>query len=90
MRSWVDFDYVNLAIQPMFLFSATFFPLSTYPGSVQWIVQATPLYHGVALERALMLGEVGPELLVHVAYLAVLGLLGLVLAARRIEKLLLS
>ena len=26
-----DFDYVNLAILPMFLFSATFFPLSTYP-----------------------------------------------------------
>jgi lipooligosaccharide transport system permease protein len=36
MRSWVDFDYVTLAIQPMFLFSATFFPLSTYPGAVQW------------------------------------------------------
>ena len=46
MRSWVDFDYVNLAIQPMFLFSATFFPLSTYPGAVQWLVQLTPLYHG--------------------------------------------
>jgi len=41
MRSWVDFDYVTLAIQPMFLFSATFFPLSTYPGAVQWLVQAT-------------------------------------------------
>jgi lipooligosaccharide transport system permease protein len=36
MRSWVDFDHVTLAIQPMFLFSATFFPLSTYPGAVQW------------------------------------------------------
>jgi len=90
MRSWVDFDYVTLAIQPMFLFSATFFPLAIYPGAVQWFVQATPLYHGVALERALMLGEVGPGLFVHVAYLAALGLLGLVGAARRIEKLLLS
>ena len=90
MRSWVDFDYVTLAIQPMFLFSATFFPLSTYPGPVQWIVQVTPLYHGVALERGLMLGELGPALLVHVAYLLVLGLLGVVLAAHRLEKLLLS
>ena len=51
MRSWVDFDYVTLAIEPMFLFSATFFPLATYPESVQWVVQLTPLYHGVALER---------------------------------------
>jgi lipooligosaccharide transport system permease protein len=90
MRSWVDFDYVTLAIQPMFLFSATFFPLAVYPEAVQWFVQVTPLYHGVALERALMLGEVGPGLLVHVAYLTVLGLLGMVGAARRIEKLLLS
>ncbi|MGZ4598836.1 MAG: ABC transporter permease [Oryzihumus sp.] len=90
MRSWVDFDYVTLAIQPMFLFSATFFPLATYPGAVQWVVQLTPLYHGVALERALMLGEVGPGLVVHVGYLVVMGLLGLVGTARRIEKLLLS
>ena len=86
----VDFDYVTLAIQPMFLFSATFFPLSTYPASLQWVVQATPLYHGVALERGLMLGEVGPGLLWHVLYLAVLGGLGVVGTARRIERLLLS
>jgi lipooligosaccharide transport system permease protein len=74
----------------MFLFSATFFPISTYPDSLQWLVQATPLYHGVALERALMLGEVGPGTLWHVLYLVVLGGLGVVGAARRLEKLLLS
>jgi lipooligosaccharide transport system permease protein len=90
MRSWVDFDYVTLAIQPMFLFSATFFPLSTYPGPMQWLVRATPLYHGVALERGLMLGEVGAALLLHVLYLAVLGLVGFIGTARRIERLLLS
>jgi lipooligosaccharide transport system permease protein len=90
MRSWVDFDWINLAIQPLFLFSATFFPLATYPSGVQWLVQVTPLYHGVALERGLMLGEVGTGLLVHVAYLAVLGLVGLGGAARRVERLLLS
>jgi len=90
MRSWVDFDYVTLAIQPMFLFSATFFPLATYPPSLQWLVQATPLYHGVALERALMLGEVDPGVLWHVLYLVVLGGLGVVGTARRLEKLLLS
>jgi lipooligosaccharide transport system permease protein len=90
MRSWVDFDYVNLATQPMFLFSATFFPLAQYPSALQWLVQLTPLYHGVALERGLMLGEVGPGLMVHVGYLALLGLAGLLGAARRIERLLLS
>jgi lipooligosaccharide transport system permease protein len=90
MRSWVDFDYVTLAIQPMFLFSATFFPLSTYSGALQWVVRATPLYHGVALERALMLGDVGWGVLGHVAYLVVLGAVGVLGAARRIERLLLS
>lgn len=90
MRSWVDFDYVTLAIQPMFLFSATFFPLAVYSPALQWLVQLTPLYHGVALERGLMLGEVGPGLLVHIGYLAVMGLVGLLGAARRIQRLLLS
>jgi lipooligosaccharide transport system permease protein len=90
MKSWQHFDYVTLAIQPMFLFSATFFPLSTYPPSLQWVVGATPLYQGVALERALMLGEVGWPLLGHVAYLAVLGVVGILGASRRIEKLLLT
>ena len=90
MRSWVDFDYITLAIQPMFLFSATFFPLSTYPDALQWLVRLTPLYHGVALERALMLGDVGWGVLAHVAYLLVLGAVGVVGASRRLERLLLS
>lgn len=89
MRSWTDFEWINLAIQPMFLFSATFFPLSTYPPALQWLVQLTPLYHGVALERALMLGEVSTGVLWNVAYLTALGLLGVLGTARRLERLLL-
>lgn len=90
LRSWVDLDLVTLAVQPLFLFSATFFPLGVYPPALRLVVQATPLDHGVALERALMLGEVGPGLVGHVAYLVGLGLVGVWGAARRIEKLLLS
>lgn len=90
MRSWVDFDFVNLAILPMFLFSATFFPLSTYPEAIRWLVQVTPLYQDVALERGLMLGEVDAGLLWHVGYFAVFGILGLLGTARRFERLLLS
>lgn len=90
MTSWQHFDYVTLAIQPMFLFSATFFPLSTYPEALQWLVRATPLYHGVALERGLMLGEVGWALLGNAAYLVALGVIGVIGASRRIERLLLT
>jgi lipooligosaccharide transport system permease protein len=90
MRTWQDFDYVQLAILPMFLLSATFYPLSTYAEPWQWVVEVSPLYQGVALVRGLMLGEIGTYLLTHVAYLAVMGLLGTVFAARRIERLLLK
>ena len=90
MTSWQHFDYLNLAIQPMFLFSATFFPLSTYPEALRWVVTATPLYQGVALERGLVLGEVSWGLLWHVGYLVVLGVLGIVGTSRRIATLLLT
>lgn len=89
MRSWADFDYVQLATLPMFLLSATFFPLSTYPPALQAVVQLTPLYHGVAMVRDLMLGQVGAGMLVHVGYLAGMGLIGTVWTAHRVERLLL-
>lgn len=88
MRSFVDFDYVNLAIIPMFLFAATFFPLSRYPGALAWVVRATPLYQGVALERALVLGDVGWSLAGHAAYLGLMGWLGVRVAVNRLARLL--
>lgn len=88
MRSWVDFDWIFLVVQPLFLLSATFFPLSTYPAWAQPLVMVSPLYHGVAIERALMLGEIGWGMAGHVAYLVTLGALGMWGASRRIATLL--
>jgi lipooligosaccharide transport system permease protein len=90
MRSWQDLDLVQLAVLPMFLFSATFYPLSTYPESIGWLVQITPLYQGVALTRELALGIVGWTTMTHVAYLVVMGLVGILLSARRLDRMLLS
>ena len=90
MRSWQDFDYVQLAILPMFLFSTTFYPLSTYPGWLQGVLHATPLFHGVEMVRDLMLGSVSAGILWHVAYLVAMGLVGVVVASRRLETLLLK
>ncbi|MCL4292433.1 MAG: ABC transporter permease [Acidimicrobiia bacterium] len=90
MRSWNDFDMVQLAVLPLFLFSATFYPLSVYPSGLQVLVRVTPLYHGVALLRGLSLGDVGPGLLVNVAYLAVMGTVGLAVTSRRLARLLLA
>ena len=89
MKSWQDFDYVILASLPLFLFSATFYPLSVYPRPLQLIIEFTPLYQGVVLLRALTLGVVSPDLLWRAAYLAALGLVGLYASGRRIGKLLL-
>ena len=66
MRSWTDFDFVNLALIPMFLFAATFFPLSQYPTGLQWVVRCTPLYQGVALERGLTTGQLTWTMLLNV------------------------
>ena len=90
MRSWQDMDLVQLAVLPMFLFSATFYPLSTYPGAMRWVVQLTPLYHGVSLIRGLTTGLLSWGMAVDVLYLAALGLLGVRIAARRLERLLLT
>ena len=88
MRSWIDFDFVNLALIPMFLFSATFFPLSQYPTGLQWVVRCTPLYQGVALERGLTTGQLQWTMLLNVAYLVVMGAVGLRIATRRLRLLL--
>ncbi len=89
LRGWQDFEFVQLAVLPLFLFSTTFYPLSTYPRPLQLVVEWTPLYHGIELVRGLVTGAVGRPLLVSVAYLLVMGLAGLALGARRLERLLL-
>jgi lipooligosaccharide transport system permease protein len=86
MRSWVDLDLVNLALLPLFLFSATFYPLDVYPRPLQLLTNVSPLYHGVALIRSLALGVVHPGLLGHVAFLVVMALVGAIVAARRLHR----
>lgn len=90
LRTWQDFDYINLALLPLFLLSATFFPLATYPRALELAVQALPLYHGVEMIRALTTGHVGWQLLGHAAALAAFGALGLAVTARRFARLLLT
>ena len=90
MRSWQDFDYVTLATLPLFLFSATFFPITAFPPAVRWIVELTPLYRGVVLVRELTTGVVTWESGISVLYLVAMGVAGLLVVRRRLDKLLLS
>ena len=90
MRTWQDFDLIQLVILPLFLFSGTFYPLDAYPDALRIVVQVTPLYQGVDLLRSLVVGHLDPSLLVHVAYLTVMGIVGLAIVSRRLDKLLLK
>ena len=89
MRTWQDFDIVSLAFIPLFLFSATFYPLTVFPGWLQAIVRCTPLYQGVVLVRACDLGIFTWSLLIHIAYLMVMTVGGVMITRRRLGRLLL-
>jgi lipooligosaccharide transport system permease protein len=46
-------------VLPLFLFSGAFFPISQLPAGIRPIAYLLPLWHGVALCRALALGRAG-------------------------------
>jgi lipooligosaccharide transport system permease protein len=77
----------RLVIMPMFLFSGTFYPLSTLPLALQWIGWISPLWHATELGRWLSYGApLAPwQALVSFAYLTALGLGGLLLGRRLFE-----
>lgn len=90
MKSWQDFDMVQLVTLPLFLFSATFYPLDLYPPVIQSVTRISPLYHGVELTRGFMLGVLDWSMVGHAAFLFGMGLIGLAITRRRLEKLLLT
>jgi lipooligosaccharide transport system permease protein len=79
----------RFGINPLFLFSGTFFPISSLPEPVQVVAWLTPLFHGVALTRGLSLGTIVDDpvaALIHVTYLTVLAVVGGYLAVRNIRR----
>src|SRR6266581_4566822 len=90
MRQWQDHEIVQLALQPMFLFSATFFPITVYPPILQAFVAVTPLYRSIHLIRGLTTGQIDAGLLVDVLYLVLLGLVGVAVASVRLRRRLLK
>jgi lipooligosaccharide transport system permease protein len=88
MRAWADLEYVNVVIVPMLLFSATFYPASSY-GDWSWVVQLSPLYHGVVVVRGCAVGELEWSMLGNLAVLAAIAVAGVVVVSRRVDHLLL-
>jgi lipooligosaccharide transport system permease protein len=82
----------RFGIIPLFLFSGTFFPISQLPDVLQKVAYATPLFHGVELVRKIALPGADERVVttmpmwIHVAYLTVMLVTGLWLAARWLSK----
>jgi len=88
VRTWQDFDYIMVVQFGLFLFSGTFAPVESYPPVMRVIVEVTPLYQAVELIRDLTTGRLTWGTLGHVAYLVVAAVIGLAVAARRMNRIL--
>lgn len=80
-------DWINIVLLPMFLFSATLFPISAFPEGVQWFIMALPLWHGVELMRQLSVGHFEASTAVHLTYFVALSVLGIAFTTRRLRSL---
>ena len=90
MKTFQQMDWINFILLPMFLLSATFYPITVYPEPIQAIIKALPLWHGVELVRGLTTGIVDWGMLWHVLYFLVMIVLGLILTTRRLRALFLD
>jgi len=90
MKSFQQMDWVNFVMLPLFLFSATFYPITVYPVPIQWIVQALPLWQGVELVRGLTTGSLDVAMLGHIAYYLVLIVVGLFFTTTRLKAIFLD
>lgn len=89
-RTFVHMDWIMVVLLPMFLLSATFFPITVYPQVLQWVIMAFPLWHAVEMVRMLTTGMFDPAFWWHVGYFVVMSLVGLWAVSRRLRALFLS
>ncbi len=83
-------DWITFVLLPMFLFSATLYPITVYPQALQWFIQAMPLWHGVELVRGLTTGSLEPMMLIHVLYFGIMVVVGVTFTTRRLRALFLD
>jgi lipooligosaccharide transport system permease protein len=90
LKTFQQMDWINFALLPMFLLSATFYPLSVYPVPIQWFIQALPLWQAVDMIRQLTTGYIEPSMVIHLVYYAALITFGLLFTTRRLRALFLD
>jgi lipooligosaccharide transport system permease protein len=90
MKVFQQMDLINFVLLPMFLFSATFYPITIYPEWLQVIVMALPLWQGVELIRGFTTGILTPDMWWHILYYVVMIGIGLVFTTKRLRALFLD
>ena len=90
MKTFQHMDWINFVLLPMFLFSATLYPITVYPEWVQGVVMAFPLWHGVELIRGFTTGFLSIDMLWHALYYVVMIAVGLVFTTKRLRTLFLD
>jgi len=91
-RNDSGFAAINrFVIIPLYLLGGTFFPIAKLPLALQALAWATPLAHGVALTRGVVLGNINaPEAALHalvpLAYFAGGLLIARALLVKRLAK----
>lgn len=88
LKATGNFNVVyRFGITPLFLFSGVFFPIDRLPDALQVVAWGTPLFHGVALVRGLVLGSLdSPAWMAHVAYLLLMLAAGYLAALRMFRR----
>jgi len=86
---------MRFIVMPMFLFSGTFYPVSSLPVWAHWAAWISPLWHATELARWVSLGplhlhsgvgQIGAGMIaVHLIYLSVLTIAGLVITSWRFK-----
>lgn len=87
MKGFQHLELVPFVMLPMFLFSATLFPITVYPAWLQAVVMSLPLWHGVELMRHLSVGHFTAWTGVHVGYFVAMSVIGITIATLRLRAL---
>ncbi len=87
LKSHQQMQWIQLVMLPMFLFSGTFYPLTIYPVTVQYLIQAMPLWQAIQLVRGLTLGILDWMMLWHALYFVAMIIGGLFFTTRRLTAL---
>jgi lipooligosaccharide transport system permease protein len=86
-KSYDSFSYyITLTLTPMSMLCGVFFPIAQLPTALQWLANALPLTHAVALVRPLIIGQWPTNAPVHALVLLAYGVIGFIIATRLLRK----